>query len=257
MSKRYRHLAHYYDAEYMNLTMLEQDTPFMLSQMPKRSQRVLELCAGTGRAAIPLAQAGHRVCAVDYAEDMLELASQKRSASGLSDKELQFVQADVLKLKLRAKFDWICILFNTFLSFTTLPEQDAFFQTVIRHLAPKGKFWIDIFNPDLTMIAETRLTNLEPTVFFVPALGRSISRVTDILRTGPQTERVSFRYTWFDEMGHEKKENVTFDLTFLFSRELQLLLERNGLKIDRLWGNYDESELTAHSPRIIAQCCRM
>jgi len=257
MSKRYRHLAHYYDAEYEHLRMLHEDTPFMLEHMPKRSQRVLELCAGTGRAAIPLAQAGHRVCAVDYAADMLEIARQKRAACGLSDKRLQLVQADVLKLKVREKFDWICVLFNTFLSFTTLDEQDKFFQTVVRHLKPHGKFWIDIFNPDLTLIAESKLTNLEPTSFYVPALGRSVSRLTDIHRTGPQTEHVIFRYTWFNEMGREKNESVAFDLTFLFSRELQLLLERNGLKIEYLWGNYDGSEPRANSPRIIAQCCRM
>jgi ubiquinone/menaquinone biosynthesis C-methylase UbiE len=256
MSKRYRHLAQYYDAEYAHLRMLEQDTPFMLSHMPKRSLRVLELCCGTGRAAIPLAQAGHRVCAVDYAEDMLELARQKRSHCGLSEKQLQLVKADVLKLKLTEKFDWIYILFNTFLSFTTLAQQDQFFQTVVRHLKPRGEFWIDIFNPDLTLIAETKLLNLEPTNFFVPTLGRSVSRLTEILRTGPQTERVTFRYSWFDAMGREKKENVTFDLTFLFSRELRLLLQRNGLKIGHLWGSYDGSELSTDSPRIIAQCCR-
>ena len=256
MSKRYRHLAHYYDHEYSGLQMLEQDTPFMLGHMRKRSQSVLELCAGTGRVAIPLAQAGHRVCAVDYAEEMLELANQKRDACGLTKKQLLFVQADVRKVNLQKKFDWVCVLFNTFLSFTTLADQDQFFQTVLRHLKPKGRFWIDIFNPDLTMIAETRLVNIEPTAFFVPALGRSVWRMTDILRTGPQTERVTFKYTWFDELGREKKENMSFDLTFLFSRELQLLLERNGLKIERLWGDYDGSELTSYSPRIIAQCCR-
>lgn len=256
MSKRFRHLANYYDAEYANLRMLEQDLPFMLQQMPKRPRRVLELCGGTGRAAVPLAQAGHRVCAVDDADDMLELARQKRLASGLSEKQLQLLNADVLKLKLGERFDWVFILFNTFLSFTTLEEQDRFLQIVLQHLKPRGKFWIDIFNPDLRLTAEAKLTNLEPTAFFVPALKRGVFRLTDIQRTGPQTDRVTFRYIWFDDVGQEKKESVTFNLTFLSSRELQLLLERNGLKIEHLWGDYDGSMLTTNSPRIIAQCCR-
>ncbi|MGH7215275.1 MAG: hypothetical protein ACREIT_10980 [Tepidisphaeraceae bacterium] len=38
-------------------------------------------------------------------------------------------------------------------------------------------------------------------------------------------------------------------------RELRLLLERHGLKIERMWGNYDGTPLGLDSPRMIA-CCR-
>ena len=44
-------------------------------------------------------------------------------------------------------------------------------------------------------------------------------------------------------------------MTWLFPRELQLLLGRNGLKIEAMYGNYDGGKLTNDSPRIIA-CCR-
>ena len=66
--------------------------------------------------------------------------------------------------------------------------------SVTRHLRPRGRFWIDIFNPDLRLTAENKLINLEPTAFFVPSLGRAVFRVTDIQRSGPQTDRVVFRY---------------------------------------------------------------
>jgi len=257
MSKRYRHLAHYYDAEHAYLKMLQQDVPFMLAHMPRRSQRVLELCAGTGRAAIPLAQAGHRVCGVDFAKDMLEIASQKRTVCGLSEAQLRLVHTDVLKLDLGETFDWIFILFNTFLSFTTLDEQDRVLQGVVRHLKPRGTFWIDIFNPDLRLIADAKLTNLEPSAFYVPTLRRGVFKVTDILRTGPQTERVTFRYVWFDDDGQEHRQSTSYDMTFVSARELELILHRSGLRIVELWGNYDGSRLTTNCPRIIARCCRM
>src|SRR5436305_9119553 len=100
MSKRYRHIAHYYDAEYAGRRMLEQDVPFFLGQLPKRRQEVLELAVGTGRAAIPIAQAGHRVVGVDYAPDMLAIAWRKRDAVGLGEGQLSLVERDVLKLDL-------------------------------------------------------------------------------------------------------------------------------------------------------------
>src|SRR3954451_711149 len=84
--KRYRAIAEYYDAENARHAMLEHDVPFFLGQLPKtRSQSILELAAGTGRAAIPLAQAGHRVVAVDYADDMLAIARRKRDAVGVTE----------------------------------------------------------------------------------------------------------------------------------------------------------------------------
>jgi SAM-dependent methyltransferase len=118
--KRYRAIAEYYDAEHERMEMLRKDVPFFLRHIGKRRQSVLELATGTARAAIPIAQAGHQVVGVDYAADMLAIARRKRDAVGLSDRELRLVQADVLKLKLERKFDWICIFFNTLLGFTTL-----------------------------------------------------------------------------------------------------------------------------------------
>jgi SAM-dependent methyltransferase len=257
MPGRYRHIAEYYDAEYAHSKMLEQDVPFFLGQLPKRKQSVLELAVGTGRAAIPIAQAGHNVVGVDYAADMLEVARRKRDAVGLSDRQLKLVRQDVLKLDLGRRFDWVCIFFNTFLAFTTLSEQDRLLQVISRHMKRGGRFWLDIFQPDLTMFPRTRIEGLEPRSFYVPQLERTVATTTSLKRTGPQVSHVTFHYTWHDKFGRERREKTEFDLTYLFDRELSILLERNGLKIEKIWGNYDGSPLKLHSPRIIARCCRM
>ena len=52
MSVRYKAITRYYDAEYADLDMLQQDVPFLMGQMPRRRQSVLELACGTGRAAM-------------------------------------------------------------------------------------------------------------------------------------------------------------------------------------------------------------
>src|SRR3954465_15190859 len=102
----YRAIAEYYDPENAQRLMLEHDVPFFLGQLPKRRQDVLELAAGTGRGAIPLAQAGHRVVGVDYAKEMLDIAARKRDAVGLTDRHVRLVEGDILKLDLRRRFDW-------------------------------------------------------------------------------------------------------------------------------------------------------
>src|SRR3712207_9147337 len=104
--KRYKAIAAYYDADNERLEMLKHDVPFLLGQLPKKRQDILELAVGTGRAAIPLAQAGHRVVGVDYVEDMLAIARRKRDGVGLTEKQLRLVRQDALRLNLGQKFEW-------------------------------------------------------------------------------------------------------------------------------------------------------
>lgn len=255
--KRYRAIAEYYDFENAHHAMLAQDVPFLLWHLPKRRQRVLELAVGTGRAAIPIAQSGHAVVGVDFAKDMLAIARRKRDAVGLSDRQLTLLHGDLLELDLRQSFDWVCLLFNTLLSFTTMEELDAVLKNVVRHLKPRGRFWLDIFQPNLQLLAQPRSEKLDPCVFYVPSLDRTVMRTAEVARDpARQVQRVTFHYTWFDARAIEHHQRVAFAMTFMFPRELHLLLERNGLRIEHLYGNYDGSPLNADSPRMIACCMR-
>jgi ubiquinone/menaquinone biosynthesis C-methylase UbiE len=254
--KSYRAIAEYYDAEHERTKMLRRDVPFFLRHLPKRRQSVLELATGTGRAAIPIAQAGHEVVGVDYAADMLDIARRKRDAVGVSDRSLKLIEADILTLNLRRRFDWVCIFFNTLLGFTTLTEQDRLLQVVRRHLKPTGRFWIDIFQPSHEMLAERESIGIDAHAFYVPRFDRTVFMNADVRRDmSRQWMEVTFNYRWFDPRGREHKQRVRFDMTAIFPRELRLLLERNGFVIQRLWGDYDGSILSAKSPRMIA-CCR-
>src|SRR5262245_22936559 len=116
---RYQSIAEYYDPENERLEMLRRDVPFFLSKLPKRRLSILELAAGTARAAIPIAQAGHTVTAIERDPAMVAIAKRKRDAVGLTDRNLKLLRGDVLNLNLNQKFDRIAIFFNTFLAFTT------------------------------------------------------------------------------------------------------------------------------------------
>src|SRR5687767_14371417 len=188
--KLYRAIAEYYDAENANHRVLEVDVPFFLAQLPKRRQRILELAVGTGRAAIPLAQAGHKVVGIDYAVDMLDIARRKRDGVGLDEKQLSLVRGDLLKpkLDLRSRFDWVCIFFNSFLGFPTLEQQDRVLAFARRHLTTRGRFWIDVFQPDLSVLARPVTRSMEPTLFHVPRYDRTVLKTTEI-RHSPEAQR--------------------------------------------------------------------
>jgi ubiquinone/menaquinone biosynthesis C-methylase UbiE len=231
---RYQSIADYYDAENQRLEMLRHDVPFFLRQLPKRRRlSILELCAGTARAAIPIAQAGHTVVAVERDPNMLTIAKRKRDTVGLSDRELKLIRGDVLTTNLRRKFNRVVIFFNTMLAFTTLQQQDRLLQNVRRHLKRDGRLWLDIFHPDHGMLAERHSRHLDPYTFYVPALDRTVSMDVDVLRDmSRQWMKVTFNYKWFDQRGREHRQRAGFEMTAIFPRELQILLERNGFKIE-------------------------
>ena len=252
--KRYKAIAAYYDAEYADLPMLREDVPFFLGQLPARKQSILELCVGTARAAIPIAAFGHRVTGVDYDDDLLDIARQKRDAAGVQAGRLELISGDAKAIDLGEKFDWVCVFFNTLLAFPTLDELDQLLATVRRHLKPRGRLWVDIFNPDLSLLSSPKSVGLEPRAFFVPELNRSVFCTTDVeVDQVAQVQQVTFNYRWFDPAGRTRRERFRFELTWLFPRELQLLMERNGFEIETTCGNYDGSPVTSMSPRIIAR----
>ena len=250
----YRAVPEFYDDEYADLAMLQRDAGFLLAKLPARPRDVLMLACGTGRVAIPIAQAGHRVVGVDIDAAMLAVATRKRDFVGLAERRLAFHAQDLLALDLGPRrFDVAAIVFNTFLVFTTLDEQDRVLQNAARHLKRGGTMWIDVFNPDLALIADEEAINADVKLFLSRELNVGVQRLTHLRDTGrPQVRETTFEYRWFDERRKQHRRIVKFDLTYLFPRELTMLLERNGFAVESMYGNYDGSLVTSGSPRIIA-----
>jgi hypothetical protein len=72
---------------------------------------------------------------------------------------------------------------------------------------------------------------------------------TDLVK---QIQEVTFNYSWFDENGERKRERLVFEMTWLFPRELKIMLERNGFSLQHLYGDYEGEDLKNDSARMIA-----
>jgi SAM-dependent methyltransferase len=112
---------------------------------------VLELAAGTGRLAVPLAAAGHSVSAVDLDQAMLERAAERRRAAGAGvEDRLELVEGDLLELELRAAgtFRLAFIALNSLFLLATRSAQRRAFDVMARHLASGGLAAVDVWLPD-------------------------------------------------------------------------------------------------------------
>lgn len=104
---------------------------------------VLDLGAGTGGLAEPLAEAGHRVVAVD---DSLEMLSHLRHA--------ETVHARIEDVRLDERFDLV-LLASHLVNTPNVAQRSRFLATAAHHLAPNGRAllewhrteWFDALGP--------------------------------------------------------------------------------------------------------------
>jgi SAM-dependent methyltransferase len=115
---------------------------------------VLELAAGTGRLAIPLAEAGHRVTAVDLDPAMLDRARQRARGTAGEDR-LTFVEADLVGLRLpdAGSYGLAFIALNSLLVLGSRAAQRAALRALAEHLASGGLAVVDVWLPDAEDLA--------------------------------------------------------------------------------------------------------
>jgi SAM-dependent methyltransferase len=112
---------------------------------------ILELAVGSGRVAVPLAEAGHAVTGVDLDRAMLDRARWRARAAGdEAEARLTLVEADLVDLALPAAgtFALAFIALNSLLVLPTRVAQRAALRTLADHLAPGGLAVVDVWIPD-------------------------------------------------------------------------------------------------------------
>jgi SAM-dependent methyltransferase len=151
-------LARFYD-----LDLLDDpgDLDLYLALAERADGSILELAAGTGRLAVPLAVAGYAVTAVDLDPAMLERAHARASEAGIgaagsgAGGSLELVEADLLGLRLPAagSFALAFLALNSIMLLGTRSAQQEALATMAAHLAPGGLAVVDVWLPDAEDLA--------------------------------------------------------------------------------------------------------
>jgi len=118
----------------------------LINTLIPTNSKILDIGGGTGRHAIPLAQAGHDVTVVDLSTEMLRQLEQKRTA------DLKITTRNVNALQyefFQETYDLIIMMWNA-LNEIALTEADAMslLSKCKQALKPEGKILININNPD-------------------------------------------------------------------------------------------------------------
>jgi SAM-dependent methyltransferase len=210
------------------------DVAFLLQLAEDVGGPVLELGCGTGRVAVPLAEAGLTVVGLDRSPDMLAIARRKRTALP-SDvrRRLRFVEADMTEFRLGRRFGLAFAAFRVFMHLLDPEAQRASLAAVRRHLRPGGLLVIDVFDPKLGWLEPGGPGPEDDVEVRHPVTGHRVRRLGVDRTVDPVTQRLTIRmrFTESDDAGRAVREEVEdLVLRWTYRHELWHLLERTGFE---------------------------
>ena len=227
-------LADYYDIIHQELT---DDIPYMLSHA---NGRVLELGCGSGRLLAPLIDAGFETTGLDNSETMLARAKAKLPQS------TRLVCEDMTQFRLEDKFDTIIVSHNTpnHLDHAGLL---AMIKSSKAHLVPDGILILDCANPFWFQQFESADDYEFEREFIYDGVSiRQSSKET----IDHEANWIQVDWLFENSETEEKIESETL-YHLHFPHIIQLLTEENGFQWQALHGDYDKSDFTEESPRMI------
>ncbi len=205
-------------------------------QLPKGAQ-VLDLCCGQGRHSLELARRGYQVVGVDLSEALLYVARQRAEREHLP---VSFVQCDMREIDFVAEFDAVINMFTSFGYFESEAEDELVLAKIAQALKPKGKVLLDVINRDwLVREFQAREWHAADEGWLVLE-----ERSFDPLNSRVETLWVCVAR---DGVRYERRSS----LRLYTAAELRMMMERVGLQVKMLFGDYDGSAYSLNSPRLI------
>ena len=220
---------------------------------------VLELGAGTGRVALPLARDGALVHALDAHPGMLAVLQRKLVNE---PKEVQQrivpVEDDMRTFRLEQRFALVIAPFRALLHNLTEDDHLACFQRVREHLRPGGRFAFNVFHPSLEFMAQHAgpLAGVWRWIGTWPRNdGGSIVR-SDANRYDTVRRRVhsQLRYEHFGRDGVLLRTFLhQLELSYLYAEDIRRLLAQAGFQSVEIAGGFDGRPLAKDTDEMVVE----
>jgi SAM-dependent methyltransferase len=106
--------------------------------------RALEFAIGTGRVAVPLAQRGVPVTGIELSRPMIAQLRTKADETAIP-----VVAGDMATARAPGAYTLVYLVYNAISCLLTQSEQVACFRNAARHMAPGGRFVIELWVSEL------------------------------------------------------------------------------------------------------------
>jgi SAM-dependent methyltransferase len=194
----------------------------------------VEFAIGTGRVAIPLSAAGVRVSGIELSHAMISRLREK-----VGEDEIPVVQGDMAEASAGAGFSLAFLVFNTISNLLTQDEQVRCFHNAARHLAPGGRFVVELWVPQLRSLPPGHGGTVE-----VNEPGYLLVDTYDVLNQHVISHHVRFGAELSD--GRDARIGRT-PHRYIWPSELDLMARLAGFELESRWADWNRSEFGAES----------
>lgn len=246
----YDRLAQFYEWEHLHF---QDDLPLYSSYAQAAKGAILDAACGTGRIALPLAEAGFSVTGVDSSPEMLSIARSKAASSARAAK-VRFVQSDLRRMDLGQRYGMALIALGSFQHMLTMDDQRQCLQRLSALLVAGGLLVIDLINPSPEWITAGDGALVHQRTAPYPhqedrdQLSKYVARISDF---GAQKDHLTLVYDLVAADGTLKRFNIVMELRFIFRYEAELLLAEAGFRLRAVFGDYSLENYQASSSRMI------
>lgn len=199
-----------------------------------RQMKILDLACGFGRHTNRFAMLGHEVIGVDIYSDFLDIARREAEVENL---KVEYIQADMRKIKYFSEFDRVLMLFTAFGYFDD-ETNFVVLKNVYSALKPDGLFVFDIPNRDVFLkyiqsyiVTEVGEDLMIDRISFNPIAERTLNRRI-VIRDGVRKEK-------------------PFSLRLYNANEIVDLLQAANFKDYRFYSTWEGESLDNDSRRLI------
>ena len=232
--------AHYEDPAYYTTTYGRRidDVQFYVQLAQRIGGPVLEYGVGNGRIALPIARHGIDVTGVDLSVEMLaDLRARLAGEPADVRKRVRSRKGDMRQVRLAKRFPLITCPFNAALHLYTRQDVEKFLARVRAHLAPRGRFVVDISVPGLIDLARDPAHAYTAPRFRHPTADCVVKNREYF--DYDKTRQVLFVSMEFEPVGHPEKAWVTpLAHRQFFPQEWEALLHYNGFEVIEVNGDF-------------------
>lgn len=246
-----RALARCYDLDMLDVAY---DAELYLRLAQAGDGGVLELGVGSGRLAVPLALAGHRVVGVDHDPAMLERAQRAwdRARGAIDPARLSLVSGDLATYRSPERYGLAFLAVNTFLLAADDAARRSILTTMRQHLRPGGLAAIEMSTPDEAELRGYDGRLRREWTRHDPELGADVVKRM-AARYDHEAHCVTLRqvFTWLTPEGSETAVSRVDTLHLIGPAELAALACDVGFGEVQTWGDHLATPHGAGSHRAI------
>ena len=229
------------------------DHAFWLQVIRESDAPRLELMCGTGRITMRALREGLQVEGLDYSNGLLSIFRDKLQSAGL---QTHLYAKDARCFELPKTYGLIYIGFHSISEVVSNTDKLRVFQSVHRHLAEGGHFWLSTQNPT---VRSASLDGVERSIGTFQSSSRGPFELRSQYHYDPKTGLAEGkqRYLFRDatEPSREVELAVCFHLIELPT--LIELLRTARFQVVQTFGNYDHSAFDAQqSPFCLLRCAK-